>query len=101
MIDESGDAASSPASELQLLQALVVDNPELEELESLLEEFNIFEALGAVRQEARHSDFLAFLLNPRQNHGLGDAFARRLLQKAIARRSVPPPSPPSTWICGT
>lgn len=65
------------------LAALVVDNPELERLEVLLGQFNVFEALGAVRHELRHSDFLAFLLDPNQNHGLGDEFARRLLQKVL------------------
>jgi hypothetical protein len=68
---------------LTLLEALVIDNPELEKLEALLDEFNIFEALGAVRQEVRHSNFLAFLLDPLQNHGLDDVFAKRLLQKAV------------------
>lgn len=67
----------------QTLAALVVDNPDLERLEALLEQFNVFEALGVVRQELRHSDFLAFLLDPLQNHGLGDAFLRKLLQKAV------------------
>ena len=61
------------ADDLALLEALIVDNPDLERLEALLEQFNIFEALGAVRVELRHSDFLAFLLNPNQSHGL--AFA--------------------------
>jgi len=65
------------------LEAFVVDNLELEQLEALLEQFNIFEAIGAVRQELRHSDFLAFLLNPQENHGLGDAFLKRLLQKIL------------------
>jgi hypothetical protein len=36
-----------------------------------------------IHQELRHSDFLAFLLDPRQSHGLGDGFLRRLLQKAL------------------
>jgi PD-(D/E)XK nuclease superfamily len=31
----------------------------------------------------RHSDFLAYLLDPRSNHGLRDAFVKRLLQKAL------------------
>jgi PD-(D/E)XK nuclease superfamily protein len=62
------------------LEALVVDNAELNRLEELLAAFNLFEALGAVRQEIRHSDFLAFLLSPQQPHGLGDAFAKRLMQ---------------------
>lgn len=65
------------------LEAFVVDNPELEQLEALLEQFNIFEAIGVVRQELRHSDFLAFLLNPQENHGLGDVFLKRLLQKIL------------------
>jgi hypothetical protein len=76
------------------LQDLVVDNPDLEKLESLLDQFNIFEAIGAVRQEVRHSDFLAFLLNPRQNHGLGDVFTKRLLQKAISQSAVQIPVTP-------
>jgi hypothetical protein len=65
------------------LEALVVDNPDLERLEALLDHFNIFEAIGAVQQELRHSDVLAFLLNPSQNHGLGDIFVKRLLQKSF------------------
>lgn len=65
------------------LERLVVDNPDLERLESLLDQFNIFEAIGAVRQELRHSDFLAFLLDPRQPHGLGDALLKSLLQKVL------------------
>lgn len=65
------------------LEALVVDNHELDELEALLGQFNVFEAIGAISQELRHSDFLAFLLNPAQNHGLGDEFARRLLQRVL------------------
>jgi hypothetical protein len=71
-------------SDLKLLEALILENPDLEMLEAHLDEFNIFEALGAVRVELRHSDFLAFLLNPRQNHGLGDVFVKRMLQKALS-----------------
>jgi hypothetical protein len=65
------------------LEALVVENPDLERLEALLDQFNIFESVGAVRQELRHSDFLAFLLNPQQPHGLGDVFLRRFLQRTL------------------
>lgn len=73
------------------LEALVVDNPDLEELEGLLGRFNIFEALRIAKHELRHSDFLAFLLDPNQNHGLGDDFARRFLQKAVSSTAGPPP----------
>lgn len=61
----------------------MVDNPDLERLEALLGQFNIFEAIGAVRQELRHSDFLASLLSPQQSHGLGDILLRSLLQKVL------------------
>jgi hypothetical protein len=77
-------ATDGQMTDLTALEALVVDNPDLERLETVLGQFNIFEALHAVRQELRHSDFLAYLLDPSQNHGLGDEFARRFLQKALA-----------------
>ena len=67
----------------EALEAFVLENADLERLEDLLSAFNIFEALGAVRAEQRHSDFLAFLLDPKQNHGLGDVFLKRLLQRAV------------------
>jgi GNAT superfamily N-acetyltransferase len=74
------------------IEALVVGNQDLERLESLLDQFNIFEAIGAVHVEIRHSTFLSFLLDPSQNHGLGDIFVKRLLQKALAnalRQTLP------------
>jgi hypothetical protein len=70
--------------DLTLLESFLIDNPEFERLETLLDQFNIFEVLGAVRQEVRHSEFLAFLLNPQGSHGLGDDFVRRFLQSALA-----------------
>lgn len=78
---------NSEALDRQALEALIIDNPELERLEALLGQFNLFEAIGAVRQELRHSDFLAFLLDPGQSHGLGDEFLRGFLLKA--RQSAP------------
>src|SRR5215208_5168776 len=65
------------------LGGLLVNNPDLERLEALVSRFNVFEAMGVVRHELRHSDFLAFLLDPRQTHGLGSIFAKRLLQRAL------------------
>lgn len=78
------------------LEAFVVNNADLERLEALLDRFNIFEAVGLVRQEIRHSTFLAFLLDPRGNHSLGDAFAKRLLQETIM--AAPDTSVPVTPI---
>ena len=80
------------AADRRALEALVVDNPELERLETLLDQFNIFEAVGWTRQELRHSAFLAFLLDPRGTHGLGDAFLKRFLQKALLSAGDPHPA---------
>jgi hypothetical protein len=77
-------------ADLKALEAFVVNNAELEQLETLLSQFNLFEAIGAVRMEVRHSDFLAFLLDPSQNHGLGDLFLKRLLQRILGETARAP-----------
>ena len=66
---------------IQALKSFIVDNPELEQLEDILEEFNIFEALGIGRQELRHSNFFAWLMNPKGSHGLGDYFLKQFIRK--------------------
>lgn len=37
------------------LEAFVIDNAELEELEAMIAEFNIFEAIGMIQQEGMRS----------------------------------------------
>lgn len=76
------EAMASDADK-KALEAFLLDNPELTKLEALLDEFNIFEAIGAVRQEVRHSDFLAFLLNPQERHRLGTTFVQQFLQATL------------------
>jgi len=78
------------AQDRAILEAFVVENRDLEQLESLLAEFNIFEAIGAVQQELRHSDFLAYMLDPAQSHGLGDVFLKRLLKRVLVDSVNPP-----------
>lgn len=68
------------------LTAFCVNNPELDQLEAMLAEFNIFEAAGLTSQEIRHSRFLSFLLDPKGAHGLGDFFVTKLLQAAVHGR---------------
>ncbi|WP_162160889.1 PD-(D/E)XK nuclease family protein [Leptolyngbya sp. PCC 6406] len=73
-----------PAPDPQkLLEQLVVNNADLERLESLLNQFNIFEAVGMVRQEIRHSRFLSFLLNPNAPHHLRDIFLKAFLKQLL------------------
>jgi hypothetical protein len=89
-VQESNNQFPETDPDLKALEAFVVDNPELEQLESQLSQFNLFEAIGAVRMEVRHSDFLAYLLDPSQNHGLGDLFLKRLLQRILGDTARPP-----------
>ena len=73
------------AQEANELERLIVDNSDLEHLEDLIAEFNIFEVLGVQTRETRHSAFLAWLLDPSGNHGLGDYFLRRFLWQVTSR----------------
>src|SRR5713226_3703088 len=76
-------AESQTQRDQKILEALVMDS-DLERLEALSAQFNIFEAIGVDRQELRHSNFLSFLLDPHQNHGMGDILIKRLLQRALS-----------------
>ncbi|PZO20689.1 MAG: hypothetical protein DCF25_06200 [Leptolyngbya foveolarum] len=60
------------SEEGQALTNLIISNPDLDRLESMLSELNLFEAIGIIRQELKHSTLLAFLLSPNEKHGLGD-----------------------------
>jgi PD-(D/E)XK nuclease superfamily protein len=66
----------------------LVADPDFGRIREKLAKFNFFEAIGVQRREVRHSDFLAFLLNPRGNHGLGDAFLRRFLKRSFGSKFV-------------
>jgi hypothetical protein len=59
------------------------NDPDFQALERELGGFNILEVLGVVRHELRHSDFLAFLLDPSGKHGMGDFFLKRFQRSGI------------------
>src|SRR5215212_5763142 len=78
-----GMEASQDEQDLKSLEAFLVANEDLDRLEALLDRFNIFEAIGMVSRELNHSQFLAYLLDPRGNHGMGDTFVKRLLERVL------------------
>ena len=47
------------------------------------EKFNIFKILKLDKYEIRHSNFLAWLLNPKGSHNLGDTFLKQFFQVAL------------------
>src|SRR5215203_4370771 len=74
---------TSTAADLQALEALQADASELERIEELLDRYNVFEAIGFVDNEVMHSNFLAFLFDPKRNDGLKDLPIRGLLREAL------------------
>lgn len=73
-----GDAQSS----LQCRQlGKLAEDPDFRSLDGWLREFNMFDAVGIERQELQHSNFLAFLLNPKRDHGLHGRFTEILLNE--------------------
>lgn len=85
-VKSNGSESMVYSSDLEALNT-VAFSPLLADLEKQLKQFNIFEAVGAVRAELRHSDFLAFLLDPQQSHNLGTAFLQDLLQEILVLSS--------------
>jgi hypothetical protein len=84
MPSSSSDVQSAVAA----LEQFVVENDDLAELETQIGKFNIFDALRIARHEIRHSNFLAWLLDPAESHGQGALFLRAVLMD-ILRQSPP------------
>ncbi len=82
---------------IEALKSFIDDNEDLENLESRLDRFNVFESLGLVRQEIRHSAFLRWLLDPTETHGLGDYWLRRFLRIIIKACEEKPWNTPSLF----
>src|SRR3954453_131992 len=82
------ETTASLTSELEALERFVIDNDDLTELEARIGRFNIFDALRVARVEIRHSNCLAWLLDPAESHGQGDLFLRAVLMDLL--RNAPP-----------
>ncbi|MFO0967702.1 MAG: PD-(D/E)XK nuclease family protein [Gemmataceae bacterium] len=98
---EQGTAKGDPSipqgkcqEDVRALERFVVENDDLLALESSLGKFNIFDALRLARAEIRHSNFLAFILDPAESHGQGQVFLKAviadLLKSAQGDRPLSP-----------
>ena len=65
------------------LKEFLLDIECLDPLAEWTSKFNIFDILKISRVEIRHSNMLAWLLNPNENHGLGDSVLRGFIQYVI------------------
>jgi hypothetical protein len=79
--DDSSDVEDEKAREA--LEHFVVDNDDLLCLESRIGKFNIFDALSITHVEIRHSNFLAFILDPAESHGQGQLFLKALMMDLL------------------
>jgi hypothetical protein len=66
---------------------LVLDSQFIE-LEWRQQQPNIFSALRIAHQEIRHSNFLGWLLDPKQTHGLGSKFLKLFLADVLKDNKV-------------
>ena len=70
-------------NEISKLQSLIANNQNLDRLEAFLNEFNSFKILNVADHEIRHSNILAWLLDSKGNHNIGDMFLKKFLSEAI------------------
>jgi hypothetical protein len=63
----------------------LLDDRSFHEIDARFRRFNLFEAVGAVRAELRHSNFLAYLLSPSRPHGLGAEILDRILRALVSK----------------
>ncbi|MBT6200006.1 MAG: PD-(D/E)XK nuclease family protein [Bacteroidetes Order II. Incertae sedis bacterium] len=71
-------------TELKKAYDHLVADIDFDKLELGLRNPNIFNILKITKNEIRHSNFLAWLLDPRGSHNLGDLFVRRFLREVFA-----------------
>lgn len=61
----------------------MLNSEEYREIVSFYEQKTVFNILGIARNENVHSNFLAWLLNPKENHELGEFALRKLLETLV------------------
>lgn len=72
----------------KLLIEFIKDIDRLNEIEANIDNFNVFEILGTVNTEIRHSNMLAWLFNPNEVHGLKDLFIKKFIEIYLNKVTV-------------
>ena len=96
-----GILANDRAAAIELDRRFAEEHGAIEELFQSVQEaklsgrwrntrFNVFDVLGRPRLEEAHSSFLAWLLDPAEAHGFGDAFLLEFMRRTVGKE------PPST-----
>ena len=82
--DRSSFSTSIP---IEKMRSFLEENADVRRLDKDLTAFNVFIALDATDYETRHSNFLAWLLDPAQSHGFGPIFLQEFLRRAVKNAS--------------
>ncbi|WP_315078854.1 PD-(D/E)XK nuclease family protein [Acinetobacter guillouiae] len=64
-------------------EKLFINNHSLDKIHAYLNRFNPINVMKMSGQEIRHSNILAWLLDPSETHGLGDRFLKSFLTEAL------------------
>ncbi|MGB8169840.1 MAG: PD-(D/E)XK nuclease family protein [Chthoniobacteraceae bacterium] len=70
-------------ADYKALNELIVNCPDFDKLESLLGGFNLFQVLKFEHGEIRHTNVLAWILDPEESHGLDATFLKKWLMRVI------------------
>jgi len=73
--------------ENKALKKFLLDISCLDALDTKKDDVNIFEVLKVTNTEIRHSNILAWLLDPNENHGIGDTFIKEFITKIVQKSS--------------
>lgn len=72
-------------NEEQALKNFLLDADCLKLLDEWTDEFNLFDILRITNSEIRHSNILAWIFDPNENHGLGDVFIKSFITKVASK----------------
>ena len=74
------DISYEELDDAKALREFLLDIECLDPLTEWTNKFNMFDILRITRTEIRHSNILAWILNPNENHGMGDSVIRGFIQ---------------------
>ncbi len=81
------DKSASLQADFDSLNDLIVNCPDFDRLEALLGGFNLFQVLKFEHGEIRHSNVLAWILDPEGSHGLDSIFLKKWLMRVLHESS--------------
>ncbi len=70
------------------LKEFLLDVNSLKRLDKWADDFNLFDVLKITNMEIRHSNILAWLFDPNENHGLGDSFIKEFFTMFVKKADL-------------